>query len=219
MGLFGGKSGGSGSRPEAGRVQRHSSGWTQMHKYLKAQESLRILDVGPTSAGNINFVTKLGHSIYMANLVDEAAKPEWVAAPAPGDNSPDPDDPNGGYDIEGFLKQNLDFSGRHFDVVALWDTIDYLPKPFVQPVVDRLSEVMEPGGQLLAFFHSKMIPEESVFSRYHLTDTEQVDLQRVGGHLMLHSYSNRQVEQLFQHYAAHKFFLAKDALREVIVTR
>jgi hypothetical protein len=36
---------------------------------------------------------------------------------------------------------------------------------------------------------------------------------------MLHSYSNRQVEQLFQRYAAHRFFLAKDALREVIVTR
>jgi hypothetical protein len=190
-----------------------------LHKYLKAEESLRILDVGPTSAGNINFVTRLGHSIYMANLVDEAAKPEWVTARPPGQTAADPDDPNEGYDIEGFLKQNLEFSGRHFDVVALWDTIDYLPKPFVQPVVDRLYQVMEQGGQLLAFFHSKMIPEESIFSRYHLTDTEQVDLQRVGGHPMLHSYSNRQVEQLFQRYAAHRFFLAKDALREVIVTR
>jgi SAM-dependent methyltransferase len=219
MGLFGSKSGGSGSRPETGRVQRHSSGWAQLYKYLKAQESLRILDVGPTSAGNINFVTHLGHSIYMANLVDEAAKPEWAVAPAPQATPASAQDEAEGWNIAGFLKQNLEFSGRHFDVVALWDTIDYLPKPFVQPVVDRLYDVMEPGGQLLAFFHSKMLPEENVFSRYHLTDTEQVDLQRVGAHPMRSTYSNRQVEQLFHKFATHKFFLAKDALREVIVTR
>jgi hypothetical protein len=217
MGLFGGKSGG-GQKQETGRTQRHSSGWAALHKYLKSQESLRILDVGPTSAGNINFVTHLGHSIYMANLVDEAAKPEWVRATPPGEAAPDADSPEK-YDIAGFLKQNLDFSGRHFDVVALWDTIDYLPKPFVAAVVDRLYEVMEPGGQLLGFFHSKTPVDEAPFSRYHLTETDQVDLQRVGGHPMLHSYSNRQVEQLFQSFSAHKFFLAKDALREVIVTR
>ena len=217
MGLFGGKSGDSGQRPEPARVQRHSSGWAQLHKYLKAQDSQRILDVGPTSAGNINFVTHLGHSIYMANLVDEAAKPEWVSAPAE-EREISSSENLGGYDIAGFLKQNLEFSGRHFDVVALWDTIDYLPNPFAQAVVDRLYDVMVPGGQLLAFFHSKAT-EEAIFSRYHLTETDRVDLQRVGGHSILHSYSNRQVEQLFHRFSAHKFFLAKDALREVIVTR
>jgi hypothetical protein len=218
MGLFGSKSGGGGQKQEPGRTQRHSSGWAALHKYLESQDSLRILDVGPTSAGNINFVTHLGHSIYMANLVDEAAKPEWMLNAPAGEPSFDKDSPES-YDIAGFLKQNLDFSGRHFDVVTLWDTIDYLPKPLVQAVVDRLCDVMEPGGQLLAFFHSKTTPEDGVFSRYHLTATDQVDLQRVGGHPILHSYSNRQVEQLFHNFAAHKFFLAKDALREVLVTR
>ena len=221
MGLFGGKSGDSSQRQDSARLQRHSSGWAQMHKYLKAHESQRILDVGPTSAGNINFVTHLGHSIYMANLVDEAAKPEWVVAPAAEGERSDAEPLEGyegGYDIGGFLRQNLEFSGRHFDVVALWDTIDYLPVPFVQAVVNRLYEVMVPGGQLLAFFHSKTT-SEAVFSRYHLTESDSVDLQRVGGHSILHSYSNRQVEQLFHRFAAHKFFLAKDALREVIVTR
>ena len=218
MGLFGGKSGGGSQQKETGRTQRHSSGWAQLHKYLQSRDALRILDVGPTSAGNINFVTHLGHSIYMANLVDEAAKPEWIKAAAPGEPALDKESPEA-YDIDGFLKQNLDFSGRHFDVIALWDTIDYLPKPFVAPVVDRLHDVMEPGGQLLALFHSKANADEAVFSRYHLTETDQVDLQRVGGHPMIYSYSNRQVEQLFHHYAAHKFFLAKDALREVIVSR
>ena len=208
MGLFGSKSGGGGPRAETARVPRHSSGWLQLGKHLKEGESLRLLDIGPTSAGNINFITGLGHSIYMANLAEDAARPEWVKA----DSEPP-------FDIDGYLKQNLDFAGRHFDVVTLWDTLDYLPASFAQPVVDRIFDVMEPGGQLLAFFHSKPTGDDTVFSRYHLTDSDLVELQHVGGRPLLQTYSNRQVEQLFHRYAGYKFFLAKDALREVIVTR
>ena len=47
---------------------RHSSGWKEMLKNLQRRESLRILDIGPTSSGNINFVTGMGHSIYMSNF-------------------------------------------------------------------------------------------------------------------------------------------------------
>ena len=78
---------------------------------------------------------------------------------------------------------------------------------------------MEPGGQLLAFFHTKMIGDETVFSRYHLTEGDQVEMQRLGVHPILQTYTNRQVETVFQRFAGYKFFLAKDALREVIVTR
>ena len=53
------------------------NGKKQLQKHLKSRESLRVLDIGPTSSTNINYVTSLGHSIYMANLVEEAAKPEW----------------------------------------------------------------------------------------------------------------------------------------------
>ena len=211
MGLFGSKAGGGGSQGQAARVARHSSGWKQMVEYLKARESLRILDIGPTSAGNINFVTNLGHSIYMANLVEDAAKPEYKSIAADGDEQL--------FDVERFLNQNLDFAGRTFDVVAFWDTADYFPPVLLQPVIDRIYDVMEPGGQLLAFFHTKMTGDETVFSRYHLTEGDQVEMQRVGVHPILQTYTNRQVETIFQRFAGYKFFLAKDALREVIVTR
>jgi SAM-dependent methyltransferase len=211
MGLFGSKTSGAGARTD-GRTQRHSSGWIELAKHLKSEESLRILDIGPTSASNINFVTNLGHSIYMANLVEEAMKPEWMLQPGPGEDGPV-------YDVKRFLQQNLDFSGRHFDVVTLWDTIDYLPEPFVQPIVDGIYEVMQPGGRLLAFFHSKPTGDETVFARYHLTDQDQIDLQRIGGHTITRTHTNRQVETIFSKFAAFRFFLAKDALREVLVTR
>lgn len=189
-----------------------------MSKYLRSEDSLRVLDFGPTSAGNINFITGLGQSIYMANLVEDAQRPEYqLAVPeATGEST---------FDKARFIEENLDFQGRIFDVVLLWDTLDYLPVEVVQSVADRLFDVIVPGGQLLALFHStanatvKANPEDTLFSRYHLTETDELELQSMGGRPLQRIYTNRQVETIFTQYAGYKFFLAKDALREVIVTR
>ena len=118
-----------------------------------------------------------------------------------------------------FLHDNLDFAGRRFDVVAFWDTADYLPEPLLQPVIDRIHEVMEPHGQLLAIFHAKTTGDDITFSRYHLTGTNQLELQPTGIHPIRQIFTNRQVETLFKRFASFKFFLAKDTLREVMVVR
>jgi SAM-dependent methyltransferase len=185
-----------------------------MAKHLQSQDALRVLDFGPTSAGNINFLTMLGHSVYMANLVEDASKPEYQFIQTEGD-----DVGKVGYRVDDFLAGNLDFAGRCFDVVLLWDTLDYLPAALLAPVVGRLSEVTVPGAQLLAFFHSKKENDDTTFSRCHLTGTDQIERQRIGSHPILHAFTNRQIEGIFKQFSTYKFFLAKDSLREVIVTR
>ncbi|MEO8736226.1 MAG: class I SAM-dependent methyltransferase [Edaphobacter sp.] len=192
------------------RIPRHSSGWKELLKHLSTQESLRVLDIGPTSSTNINYITSLGHSIYMANLVEEAAKPEWIVPGEQGEPS--------GFNVDGFLAANLNFSGRIFDVVILWDTADYLPEPLLSPVFARIHEVLQPGGLMLAFFHATAAPDTS-FNRYHLTDTDAIEMQRAGNYPLLHIYSNRKIENMLSGFSNYRFFLAKDSLREVIVTR
>ena len=219
MGLFGSKSGGSGDSSQSPRLARHSSGWKQTLKLLHSTESLRVLDFGPTSAGNINLITNLGHGIYMANIVDDAARADYMT---PGVDGEPPV-----YDTQRFMDENLDFQGRIFDVILFWDTFDYLPKDLVQPVADRLYEVMSPGGQLLAFFHAN-VPSgvsqktkvgDTVFSRYHLTTGDEVELQPIGKQPLLQTWTNRQIEAVFHSFSNFRFLLAKDNLREVIVTR
>ena len=214
MALFGARTANSGTSSGAVKNSRHSSGWSQLHKHLLAHDSLRILDIGPTSAGNINFLTSLGHSIYMANLVEDAARPEYSKVETTG-----PDAGKTTYDVTRFLKDNLDFAGRTFDVVTLWDTADYLPGVLVEPVINRIYDVLSPGGQILAFFHSKLTGDDTGFSRYHITPTDQLELQSIGRHSILNNFTSRQVEALFKRFASHRFFLAKDSLREVIVLR
>ncbi|CAN5663845.1 hypothetical protein BH10ACI4_BH10ACI4_27880 [soil metagenome] len=213
--LFGGNDNpgsSKGSKSTGGdRVPRHSSGWKELLKNLREQDSLRILDIGPTSSTNINFITSIGHSIYMANLVEEAAKPEWIKPGEAGEPAT--------FDIEGFLTTNLNFSGRIFDVVILWDTADYLPEALLPAVIERIHSVMQEGGLMLAFFHTKADGPDTAFSRYHLTDTEVVEMQRAGNFPILHTYNNRQIENMLKGFSNYRFFLAKDNLREVITTR
>lgn len=193
------------------RIPRHSSGWSALKKQLLTESGLRILDIGPTSPTNINLLTNAGHSVYMADLVPEAQNSRWMKKPEDGG------DPV--FDVEGFLDENLDFSGREFDAVLLWTTLDYLPDPLVQPTVDRLRSSMKPGGKVLALFHNKRTGENMGYARYHLSETDAIDAQESARIPIRRSFTNRGIEKLFERYAGCKFFLAKDNLYEVIVTR
>ncbi len=151
----------------------------------------------------------------MANLVDEAAQPGWLVSDDSGDGS----EPSMRFDVDRFLAANLDFAGRMFDVVTFWDTADYMPPSLLAPVMARIHSVMQPGALLLAFFHAKANGIDTSFSRYHLTTTEAVEIQRAAKHPLLQTYNNRQIEKLLSDFTAYKFFLAKDNLSEVIATR
>ena len=118
-----------------------------LRKRLEAEPGLRIMDVGFTSPTNINYLTGLGHSLFMADLVHDACTGDWKTG--------EDEDGNPVWNCDGFLDQTLNFSGRLFDIVLLWTALDYLPEPLVKPVVERLYASMNPGGQVLALFHTR----------------------------------------------------------------
>ena len=209
------KDSGAASRP-AELSSRHSRGWAGLLAHLKSSEGLRVLDFGATSPANINYLTSLGHSVYMANIVADANRPgEW--------NKPTEPDADPGaapeLDVERFVAANLDFSGRDFDVVLLWDTANYLPAPMVPAVFHRLRDVLRPDGRLLAFFHGRMEGPETAFSRYQLTDSDNLVLIDGGDFPIRQVYQTRQVEKFLEGYSSTHFYLGKDNVREVIATR
>jgi hypothetical protein len=194
------------------RIPRHSSGWTAMLKHLKEEQGLRVLDIGPTSPQNINFITGLGHSLYMADVVHESLSGQWTLPAVEDGGEP-------GFDAPGFFDQNLNFGGREFDVVLLWTTLDYIPNGLIQPLIDHLHMAVKKGGRILALFHSKMTGQEISFYRYHLTEGDTIEAQESDSHPIQRAYTNRNIEKLFSRYGNYRFFLAKDNLYEVIITR
>jgi hypothetical protein len=193
------------------KVPRHSGGWAALRKRLQGEEGLRVIDVGYTSPANINYLTGLGHSVFLSDLVSDACLGNWQ-------NGTDADG-NPTWDIEGFLAQSLKFSGRTFDVVLLWTALDYLPEPLVAPVVAHLFSAMNPGGQVLALFHTRMQGEETVHCRFHVTPGDDVEIQLAQQFPIQRAFTNRSIERLFSEWSGHRQFLAKDSVSEVIITR
>ena len=194
------------------RIPRHSSGWAAILKHLKDAESLRVLDIGPTSPSNVNFLTGLGHSIYMADVVSEANRNEW-ANPANDEGFPSQND------LDGFFERHMEFHGRSFDAVLLWTTLDYLPESLLEPMIARLHASLQPEARILAFFHTKTAGPESIFYRYHVADGETIEMQEAERLPVRQVYTNRKIEKLFSAYSSCKFFLAKDNVSEVIIVR
>jgi SAM-dependent methyltransferase len=183
--------------------------------YLKQTESLRVLDFGTTSPANINYLTSRGHSVYMANIVQDATRPEWLKPV----QLFDPKNTEPEFDIDRFIAANLDFSGRDFDVILLWDTANYLPPEMVPALFVRLRKVLRPDGMLLAFFHSRLTGPETTFSRFQLADADELLVLDSGSFPVRKIYQTRQVEKFLEGFSSIRFFLGKDNVREVIAVR
>jgi len=193
------------------RLPRHSGAWTALRKRLQAEPGLRIIDSGATSPTNINYLTNLGQSVFLCDLVTEACTGTWQTGTDANDKPV--------YDTEGFLKHTLDFAGKMYDIVLLWTSLDYLPEPFVPAVVAHLYASMNPGGQVLAFFHTRKQPEESAFCRFHVTEGDTVDMQTAQPFPIQRVFTNRSIQDLFNQWSGFRQFLAKDSISEVLITR
>jgi len=193
------------------REPRHSGGWSAIRKRLQAEPGLRVIDNGFTSPSNINYLTALGHSIFLTDMVADAWTGNWQKG-VDEDGKPI-------WDAEGFLQRTLNFEGRKFDVVLMWTALDYLPEGLVSPVVAHLSEAMNPGGQVFAFFHTRIQGDDAIRLRYHVTPTDDVDMQMTQQFPIQRAFTNRSIEKLFAGWSGHRQFLAKDSVSEVIMTR
>jgi len=94
-----------------------------------------------------------------------------------------------------------------------------MPEALVAPVVAHLRDAMNPGGQVLAFFHTRTKGEETVRCRFHLTPRDDVEMQMAQQFPIQRAFTNRSIEKLFSGWSGHRQFLAKDSVSEVIMTR
>jgi len=197
--------------PYGPKYPRYSGAWAALRKRLQSEPGLRVIDAGATSPNNINYLTNLGQSIFLCDPVNDALTGEWQAGKDEDDNPI--------WNVEGYLEHTWHFSGRMFDVVLLWTTLDYLPEPFVAPVVQRLHKEMNLGGQVLAFFHATSKEEPLPYCRFHVTETDDVEMQQAQSFKTQRAFTNRSIQALFAHWSGFRQFLAKDGLYEVLITR
>jgi hypothetical protein len=175
-----------------------------------------LLDLGPAWQTTISFFVERGFKVYAEDVL--RAWKDFLASEEDRLRNVTLESDPTGLTPESravrFLEANLQYSPGSFDAMLLWDLLDYLEPALAKRMVAHLTELIRPGGVLLAMFHSKK-PEG--FNRYRVVDTQTLQVlptpilcpaQRV--------YQNREIQDLFRLYRTSKSFVGRDQLREVL---
>jgi hypothetical protein len=201
-----------GSAKSAPRTRRHCIGLGDFIRNLSGsgERKMCVLDLGPTSPTNIALLTELGARVYNEDILRESQDQNYFVKQEDGSLQLDP---------SRFFAENLDYPAGHFDAILFWDVADYLPETLVKPLVERLQAMLKPQGNLLAFFHTKDAGPESLYSRHHIVQKDELELEPIQGFRLQRIFNNRHIENLFKDFASRKFFLGRDNIREVLMVR
>jgi hypothetical protein len=190
---------------------RHSNGLEQFFNHISGEPGLRLLDLSGASQANIAFITSQGHRLYSEDFLRSLD-----LAFADGDFYQNQADPRR---ADLFLEQNLNFPENHFDGALLWDVLEFLTPPLLKTFVERLQWIVRPGSYVLAIFHSEERAGTVPTYNYRISDGATLLLAPRGSRPPAQFFNNRAVERIFPAFESVKFFLTRDSLREVIVTR
>ena len=188
--------------------ERSSRGLEEFFRYIRDTSGLTILDLGPATQANINFITNLGHRIYTADFLQVLNDTFGL------DDTVDQSNPGR---LEYFLKQALDYPEDHFDGVLIWDVLEYLAPALLTAVVERLNQIVRRKSYMLAFFHADDKQDAVPYYTFRIQGVATLQVAQQGRRRPAQLFNNRSLEKLFGKFESVKFFLTKERLREVIV--
>jgi hypothetical protein len=174
----------------------------------------RILDLGPVWQSTVSFFVDKGYRVSAEDLLRTwrdfltAEEEHLRTAPIAEDNgkiSPC-------LLVDKFLETALQYPEQSFHGVLVWDLLDYFDPAVVPVLMKRLSNILHPGGAVLALFHSR--PAER-FQRYRIVDSQTVELlsaPTIAVHA--HVFQNREILSLFDQFRSSKTFVGRDQVRE-----
>jgi hypothetical protein len=202
--------------PEMREITRVSNGLKEFLWNLEGLGRGTLLDLGPAWQTTLSFFIERGFRVTSDDVLrswaefqsKEAARgKEELTAEDYAQRTPEAL-------AKKFLSENFDYARASFDAMLLWDLLDYLEPTLAKHMVVRLTEMLRPGGVVLAVFHSKK-PEG--FQRYRVMDTNT--LQVLGSKPIVAAqkvYQNREIQELFGRFRTMKSYVSRDQLRETL---
>ena len=171
-----------------------------------------MLDFGATSSHNINYLTSMGHSVYMANVVQDAARPEW-RKPLEEGGAPE-------FDVAGFVAGKPEFFRARFRRGAgLGHGRLSCPRNLFPRYLRGCTRCSVPVAACWRFFMAARPVRKRLLRAINLPIASNYCCLRRGLFRFSRSYQTRQIEKFLKGYASVRFFLGKDNIREVIAIR
>ncbi len=191
--------------------RRQSHGLEQFFSSLDASLGIEVLDLGEFTQANVSYITSLGHRPTFDGL-------QHSLDAIFGDGDPNSSQMDAAKAQE-FLDHVLRFPPDSFDAILVWDTLEHLSRPLLNVILERLHEILRPGGGLLAYFHAESRDEMVQTYSFRIVDDKTLLLYPKGPRKPVQSFNNRSIERLFERFGSVKFFLTRDNIREVIVRK
>jgi hypothetical protein len=191
---------------------RPSLAQSQFFAKLERGEELRILDLSGASQANLNFVLQYGHHLYCEDFLATlesvfGSGDDFFVRQADGDL------------VDRFLGQTFANLEAPFDGALVWDRLQFLQPPLLDHTVGHLRRLLEPGSPVHAFFNSGERARWLPVNSYRIESANAIHVIPRDFRPAPPPLNARALEKLFADFASVKFFLSRDHIREVIVTR
>jgi hypothetical protein len=174
----------------------------------------RILDLGPVWQSTVSFFVDKGYRVSTEDLLrtwkDFLAAEEEGFRKAPVGATAERISP--AVLADKFLESALQYQERSFHGVLAWDLLDYFDPEVTPRLMERLAQLIHPGGAMLAMFHSRAAER---FHRYRVVDGQTIELisaPTLAVHA--HVFQNREILGLFAEFRSSKTFVGRDQVRE-----
>ncbi|HEX4077178.1 MAG TPA: class I SAM-dependent methyltransferase [Candidatus Acidoferrales bacterium] len=176
----------------------------------------KILDLGPAWQSTITFFIEKGYRVASEDMLHEwkdflTIEEERLRTAPIGEET---ERRSLSALAEKFIETSLTYPEESVHGVLLWDLLDYFDPAVVPALMDRLYNMLHPGGTVLAHFHSR--PAER-FHRYRIMDGQTVELvpaPTLAVHA--HVFQNREILDLFGKFRSSKTFVGRDQVREAL---
>jgi hypothetical protein len=176
----------------------------------------RVLDLGPVWQSTVSFFVDKGYRIATEDLLRTwkdflTAEEEQLRTAPVGEDSGKLLPP---LLASKFLETALCYPEHSLHGILLWDLLDYFDPEVTPRLMERVCQMLHPGGVALALFHSR--PAER-FHRYRIVDSQTVELlpaPTLAVHA--HVFQNREIMELFGKFRSSKTFVGRDQVREAL---
>jgi hypothetical protein len=179
---------------------------------LERGDRLRILDLSGASQANLNFVLQYGHHLYCEDFL---ATLEEVFGDGDDFFARQADDDL----VDRFLSQTFANLQGPFDGALIWDNLQLLQPPLLDYTVGHLHRLLEPGALVHAFFNSDERAKWIPVNTYRIEAANAIHVIPRDYRAAPPPLTARALERVFSDFASVKFFLSRDHIRELIVTR
>lgn len=179
-------------------------------KGISTMASPKILDIGPVVGSNLEFFLNFGIKVCMEDYIGAYLNPKYSLVL----------DGKITLDEGKFFQDNFIYEASSLDGLILWDYLCYTESRFAGVFVDKIAQMVKPGGLIMAFFHTHKVPGPGIIHKYRIHNESL--LEYIPTELRIEFkkvFQIRDVSQLFVDFQIQRSYLLKHNVIEILLRK